>query len=106
MLRVEVVPWSMTRMCRAMAFCFLEAVGRAMAGPGLAMARAIVSGLLRRRRRGPGLQEFVIIDRLALRLLVRQLALRRQIAVLRGFLIPIFRGFLRVHLRSERALSA
>src|SRR5689334_22953546 len=63
------------------------------------------SALLRRGRR-PALDQRVVVDRLALRLLVVELALRGEVAVLGGFGEPVFGRFLLAELGSAGALRA
>src|SRR5664279_2764187 len=66
---------------------------------------SVALGLMRRLRL-PSLQQFIVVDRNALRLFVGELALRRQRAVLLGFGVPVFGVFFLVELRSEFALNA
>src|ERR1700742_763886 len=70
--------------------------------PGLLVS--LLKGLLRvgalRRRGRPRLDQGVVVDRFALRLLVGKLALRRDVAVLFRLLVPVLGGFLLVQLRS------
>src|SRR5262245_1794684 len=80
---------------------------RSMESPGRRSARArscVVRSALLWRARRPRLDQRVVVDRLALRLLVRELALRRDVAVLLRLLEPEVGRLLRVQLRSAVAL--
>ena len=57
-----------------------------------------------RRRRGPALDQRVVVDRFALRLLVGELRLRGDVAVLLGLVEPELRALLLVELRTAFAL--
>src|SRR6266571_5038467 len=59
-----------------------------------------------RRGRGPALDQGVVVDGLALRLLVLQLALGRDVAVLRRLVVPELGRLLLVELRAAVALHA
>src|SRR5712672_3473633 len=78
-----------------------------MAGssPAMTSSMSLRFGPLRARGR-PRLDEGVVVDGFALRLLVRQLALGRDGAVLLDLGEPMFRRFLLVQLRSAGALHA
>src|SRR5882762_8302597 len=67
--------------------------------------KASVRSALRRRGR-PRLDQRVVVDGFALRLLVRQLALGRDVAVLCGLVEPEFGGLLLVQLRPALFLHA
>src|SRR5258705_12655248 len=76
-----------------------------------AQARRIASGTLSvrsalRRRGRPRLDQRVVVDGFALRLLIRQLALGRDVAVLCGLVEPEFGGLLLVQLRPALFLHA
>src|SRR5580692_6447167 len=62
--------------------------------------------LLVRNFRLPALDQFIVVLRDALRLLVGELALRGDIAVLLGLGVPVLRGLLLIELRPELALHA
>src|SRR6202140_5745240 len=76
--------------------------------PGLLLRVATASvqrGALRRRGR-PRLDQGVVVDGFTLRLLVRQLALGRDVAFLGGLAEPVLGRLLLVELRSAGALDA
>src|SRR5882762_8299087 len=76
-----------------------------MAGssPAMTMLEPSVRSALRRRGR-PRLDQRVVVDSFALRLLVRQLALGRDGAVLLGLLEPVLGALLLVEFWSASAL--
>src|SRR5580700_83219 len=78
-----------------------------MAGssPAMTMVGDSVRSALRWACR-PRLDQRVVVDGFALRLLVRELALGRDVAVLGGFREPVLRALLLVQLRSAGALDA
>ena len=73
-------------------------------GPRLLVCRSVGSPLRRRRR--PRLDQSVVVDGFALRLLVSQLALGRDRAVLLGLGEPELSRLLRIELRSAGTLYA
>src|SRR3984893_7984908 len=73
--------------------------------PGMTMVGASVRSALRRGSR-PRLDQRVVVDGFALRLLVGQLALRRDVPVFGRLPKPVLGRLLLVHLRSASTLDA